>query len=84
MTELHILNFVNLHKEAYYDYEPDASDDRKEGIWPISVAKIYEWQASQVIEYMPDRDKEARAHASSALLEDGRIYFPADKKWSKI
>ena len=36
-----------------------------------------------VLEYSPDRDKEARAHASSALLEDGRIYFPSDKKWAK-
>jgi len=36
-----------------------------------------------VIEYLPDRDKQARAHASSALLEDGRIYYPFDKKWAK-
>ena len=36
-----------------------------------------------VLEYMPDRDKEARAHAASALLEDGRIWFPSDRKWAK-
>ena len=36
-----------------------------------------------VLEYSPDRDKEARAHASSALLEDGRIWFPSSKKWAK-
>ena len=36
-----------------------------------------------VLPYMPDRDKEARAHAASALLEDGRIWYPAKKKWAK-
>ena len=36
-----------------------------------------------VLAYSPDRDKEARAHAASALLEDGRIWYPADKKWAK-
>ena len=36
-----------------------------------------------VLAYSPDRDKEARAHASSALLEDGRIYYPSDKRWAK-
>ena len=36
-----------------------------------------------VLEYLPDRDKEARAHASSALLEDGRIWFPSNRKWAK-
>ena len=36
-----------------------------------------------VLEYMPDRDKQARAHASSALLEDGRIWYPTGKKWAK-
>jgi phage terminase large subunit-like protein len=33
-----------------------------------------------VLEYMPDRDKEARAHAASALLEDGRIWFSIRQK----
>ena len=77
MTELHILNFVNFAQEAYYDYEPDAvMIEKKASV--ISVARFTDGRAS-VIEYMPDRDKEARARASSALLEDGRIYFPATK-----
>jgi predicted phage terminase large subunit-like protein len=28
-------------------------------------------------------DKEARAHASSAMLEDGRIFYPSSRKWAK-
>ena len=63
-------------------YEPDAVLIEKKAsgqslIQDLRVAGV------PVIEYMPDRDKEARAHASSALLEDGRIYYPSDKKWAK-
>ena len=36
-----------------------------------------------MLEYLPDRDKQARAHASSALLEDGRIFYPSSRKWAK-
>ena len=71
-----------IAQEAYYDYEPDAVMIEKKAsgqslLQDLRIAGI------PVIEYMPDRDKEARAHASSALLEDGRIYFPSDKKWAK-
>ncbi len=71
-----------IAQEAYYDYEPDAVMIEKKAsgqslLQDLRIAGI------PVIEYMPDRDKEARAHASSALLEDGRIYFPAGRKWAK-
>jgi len=71
-----------IAQEAYNSYEPDAVLIEKKAsgqslIQDLRVAGV------PVIEYMPDRDKEARAHASSALLEDGRIYFPSDKKWAK-
>ncbi len=71
-----------IAQEAYYDFEPDAVMIEKKAsgqslLQDLRIAGI------PVIEYMPDRDKEARAHASSALLEDGRIYFPSDKKWAK-
>jgi len=71
-----------IAQDAYNDYEPDAVLIEKKAsgqslIQDLRVAGV------PVIEYMPDRDKEARAHASSALLEDGRIYYPADKMWAK-
>jgi predicted phage terminase large subunit-like protein len=71
-----------IAQEAYYDYEPDAVLIEKKAsgqslLQDLRIAGI------PVIEYMPDRDKEARAHASSALLEDGRIYYPSTKKWCK-
>ena len=71
-----------IAQEAYNSYEPDAVLIEKKAsgqslIQDLRVAGV------PVIEYMPDRDKEARAHASSALLEDGRIYYPSDKNWAK-
>jgi predicted phage terminase large subunit-like protein len=71
-----------LAKEAYEDYEPDAVLIEKKASGQ-SLLQDLRISGIPVLEYMPDRDKEARAHASSALLEDGRIYFPYDKKWSK-
>jgi len=71
-----------IAQEAYNSYEPDAVLIEKKAsgqslIQDLRVAGV------PVIEYSPDRDKEARAHASSALLEDGRIYYPSDKNWAK-
>ena len=71
-----------IAKEAYNDYEPDAVLIEKKASGQ-SLLQDLRMSGIPVIEYLPDRDKEARAHASSALLEDGRIYFPFDKKWSK-
>jgi predicted phage terminase large subunit-like protein len=45
--------------------------------------KISAWQVSRFGVFSPDRDKEARAHASSAMLEDGRIFYPSSRKWAK-
>jgi predicted phage terminase large subunit-like protein len=71
-----------LAQEAYNDYEPDAVLIEKKASGQ-SLLQDLRMAGIPVLEYMPDRDKEARAHASSALLEDGRIYFPFDKKWAK-
>jgi len=71
-----------LAQEAYYDWEPDAVLIEKKASGQ-SLLQDLRMAGVPVLEYMPDRDKEARAHASSALLEDGRIYYPSDKKWAK-
>ena len=71
-----------LAQEAYQDWEPDAVLIEKKASGQ-SLLQDLRMAGVPVLEYMPDRDKEARAHASSALLEDGRIYFPSDKKWAK-
>ena len=71
-----------IAQEAYEDYEPDAVMIEKKASGQ-SLLQDLRMAGIPVIPYSPDRDKEARAHAASALLEDGRIYFPFDKKWSK-
>ena len=71
-----------IAQEAYYEYEPDAVLIEKKASGQ-SLLQDLRMAGIPVIPYSPDRDKEARAHAASALLEDGRIFFPYDKKWSK-
>ena len=70
-----------IAQESYYEYEPDAVLIEKKASGQ-SLLQDLRMAGIPVLEYSPDRDKEARAHASSALLEDGRIYFPANKKWA--
>jgi len=71
-----------IAQEAYNEYEPDAVLIEKKASGQ-SLLQDLRMAGIPVIPYSPDRDKEARAHAASALLEDGRIFFPYDKKWSK-
>ena len=70
-----------IAQESYHEYEPDAVLIEKKASGQ-SLLQDLRMAGIPVIEYSPDRDKEARAHASSALLEDGRIWFPSTKKWA--
>ena len=71
-----------IAQDSYYEWEPDAVLIEKKASGQ-SLLQDLRMAGIPVIEYLPDRDKQARAHASSALLEDGRIYYPFDKKWAK-
>jgi predicted phage terminase large subunit-like protein len=71
-----------IAQESYYDFEPDAVLIEKKASGQ-SLIQDLRMAGIPVLEYSPDRDKEARAHASSAILEDGRIWFPSSKNWSK-
>ena len=71
-----------IAQESYEEYDPDAVLIEKKASGQ-SLLQDLRMAGVPVIEYSPDRDKQARAHASSALLEDGRIYFPKGKKWAK-
>ena len=71
-----------IAQEAYEDYEPDVVLIEKKASGQ-SLIQDLRMAGVPVLEYMPDRDKQARAHASSALLEDGRIWYPAGKRWAK-
>ena len=74
--------FSTKEKTSYSDYEPDAVLIEKKASGQ-SLLQDLRMAGIPVLEYLPDRDKEARAHASSALLEDGRIWYPADRNWAK-
>ena len=71
-----------ISQQLYDEYKPDVCMIEKKASGQ-SLLQDLRMAGVPVLEYMPDRDKEARAHASSALLEDGRIYYPSDKKWAK-
>ena len=72
----------SIAQESYNEYQPDAVLIEKKASGQ-SLLQDLRMAGVPVLEYSPDRDKEARAHASSALLEDGRIWFPSSKKWAK-
>jgi len=79
------VSYPDLRREAqdaYNLYEPDAVLIEKKASGQ-SLLQDLRMAGVPVLAYSPDRDKEARAHAASALLEDGRIWYPADKKWAK-
>jgi predicted phage terminase large subunit-like protein len=69
-----------MAQESYEEWQPDGIliEKRASG---QSLLQDLRQSGLPVIAYNPDRDKQARAHASSALLEDGRIYYPKGKKW---
>tara|TARA_R110002051_G_C8656527_1_gene488370 strand:- start:229 stop:1092 length:864 start_codon:yes stop_codon:yes gene_type:complete len=71
-----------LAQEAYEEWEADTVLIEKKASGQ-SLLQDLRMSGVPVLAYSPDRDKVARAHASSALLEDGRIYYPSDKRWAK-
>jgi predicted phage terminase large subunit-like protein len=78
------VNYPELRKlaqEAYDDWEPDAVLIEKKASGSSLLHDLRQ-AGVPVLAYSPDRDKEARAHAASALLEDGRIFYPK-RKWAE-
>ena len=71
-----------IAQESYEDFEPDVVLIEKKASGQ-SLIQDLRMAGIPVLEYMPDRDKQARAHSSSALLEDGRIWYPKNKRWAK-
>jgi predicted phage terminase large subunit-like protein len=71
-----------IAQEAYSEWQPDAVLIEKKASGQ-SLLQDLRMAGVPVLAYSPDRDKEARAHASSAMLEDGRIFYPSSRKWAK-
>ena len=68
-------------KEAYIKDRPDAVLIEKKASGQSLIQDLRQI-GIPVIEYMPDRDKVARAHATSILLENHLIWYP-DRIWAK-
>lgn len=68
-------------KEAYVKDRPDAVLIEKKASGQSLIQDLRQI-GIPVIEYMPDRDKVARAHATSILLENHLIWYP-DRIWAK-
>jgi len=71
-----------IAQQSYEEYEPDAVLIEKKASGQ-SLLQDLRMAGIPVLSYLPDRDKVARAHSSSVLLEDGKIYYPYNKKWAK-
>lgn len=74
-------------REEYLEHKPDTVLIEKKA---SGQSLIQDLRASgvPVVGYNPDKDKVARAHAVSALLESGMVYYPKPKgravpKWAE-
>jgi predicted phage terminase large subunit-like protein len=73
-----------IAQEAYSDWQPDAVLIEKKASGQSLLARSAHGWHVPVLAYIHQiSDKEARAHASSAMLEDGRIFYPSSRKWAK-
>lgn len=68
-------------KELYQEWKPDAVLIEKKASGQSLVQDLRQAHIP-VITYSPDRDKVARAHASSPLLEGGLVWYP-DRNWAR-
>lgn len=76
--------YYELRKEAkrsYKQFKPDAIvvENKVAG---ISLVQDLRMAGLPVVKYTPDRDKDARAHSASILLETGKVWY-IDAPWSK-
>ena len=67
-------------RELYEEWKPDAILIEKKASGQSLVQDLQQ-SGLMVIPYSPDRDKVARAHAASPLLESGLVWYP-DRKWA--
>lgn len=68
-------------KDLYKEWKPDAVLIEKKASGQ-SLLQDLRQSGLPVIPYSPDRDKVARAHAASPLLEGGLVWYP-DRKWAQ-
>jgi predicted phage terminase large subunit-like protein len=78
------ITFPELCKEAEdidEEYRPDIHLVERKGSG-ISLIQELRLRGLPVAEYMPDRDKISRAHATTPVAQAGRIWIPEGKHWA--
>ena len=78
------VNYPTLRKaarELFEEFAPDAVLIEKKASGQSLIQDLRQ-MGIPTIPYSPDRDKVARAHAASALLESGLVWYP-DRRWAK-
>ncbi len=68
--------------EKYEKTQPDAVLVEKKASGQ-SLIQDLRLAGIPVFEFQPDKDKEARAHAISALFHAGKVHAPLDKRWAQ-
>lgn len=76
--------FYELRREAkrsFKEFKPDliVVENKSAG---TSLIQDLRMAGLPVVKYTPDRDKDARAHSASILLETGKVWY-IDATWSK-
>ena len=78
------IDYPSLRKRArklYDEYSPDAVMIEKKASGQSLIQDLRQ-MGIPCIPYTPDRDKVARCHAASPLLEGGVVWYP-DRKWAQ-
>ena len=70
-----------ITQQLYHEYRPDVCIVEKKASGQ-SLIQDMRRAGLPVLEYLPDRDKVARVHAASPMIEAGRVWIPKNKKWS--
>ena len=70
-----------LAQKLYNEHRPDVCMVEKKASGQ-SLIQDMRRAGLPVMEYNPDRDKVARVHAASPIMEAGRVWIPKNKKWA--
>ena len=71
-----------IAQKLYYEYKPDVCMIEKKASGQSLIQDLRK-SGVPILEYLPDKDKVARVHAATPMLESGRVWIPLKKKWSE-
>ena len=69
-------------QELYDEFKPDICIIEKKASGQ-SLLQDLRRAGLPVLDYLPDRDKIARVHAATPIMEAGRLWIPRHKDWAE-